>query len=323
MLRQAQQLRDHLVVPGPLDLEDHAAVPLRLHLLPRMKRLLGGPPRPGRVDSDAVASGSLGGAEDRHAVGEHRLDRLRRSLERPRRRLRLLDAIELEESDRVGVGGRPVPGRIGEPGGDVDAAVVDDDRLRVDRVALRRGACEAAVADAEREPVLDGAVDGAQRSRRILPLGRPRMDDEPLLVVVHVGEQFRRDELLDPRKQLAETVPVDGSRERSDEVSRDGEREQFGQRHGWGGELVGSPARLDRPAGRRPAAVRRLLHAFEGVAELLEKLEVAADVLVGHLVDHAPAAELRLQLGDRKRMPRAEEDVDEMKDPQKLFVPAE
>jgi len=64
----------------------------------------------------------------------------------------------------------------------------------------------------------------------------------------------------------------------------------------------------------------RLLHR---IAEFLQKLDVAADVLVGHRVDDATVAEQLLQFGSGMRPAGAEEDVDEVENPQQLLVPAE
>ena len=75
---QAQQLRNHFVVPSPLDIENHAAVGLRADSLPGVKRLLAGPAGPRRVHANPIPAGGISRAEDRDAVGEEFLDRLSR-----------------------------------------------------------------------------------------------------------------------------------------------------------------------------------------------------------------------------------------------------
>ncbi len=72
---KSKKLGDHLVIPGPFDVEDHAAILLRPHPLPRMEGLLDRPASPGGINPETIPPRWLIGTVDRDAIGQERFDR--------------------------------------------------------------------------------------------------------------------------------------------------------------------------------------------------------------------------------------------------------
>ena len=122
---------------------------------------------------------------------------------------------------------------------------------------------------------------------------------------------------------MADAAPVKRARERGQEIPGDGQREKFGQRDRRRDQFDLAPARLDGPGLAGRTAGGPLPRPLHGVAEFFQKLEIAADVFVGHLLDHTPTAEQTLQFRRGKRVPGTEEDVDQVENPQQLLVATE
>jgi hypothetical protein len=140
------------------------------------------------------------------------------------------------------------------------------------------------------------------------------VDKQALSMRLDIFQKLRRCHLLELRDQLADAPPVEGAGQWREKVTGNCEREELGQRDGRGFEFRRPLAGLDRPGLAGRAAIGAFLGLRDGVAELLQKLDVAADVLVGHFVDHAAVAEPALELSDRERIAGAEQDVDQVKD---------
>ena len=136
------------------------------------------------------------------------------------------------------------------------------------------------------------------------------MNKQAFLVGLDIVQQLRRRHLLKLRDELTDSPPVKRAGQRREEVARHCQREQLRQRDGGGFEFLRPLAGLDRPSLTGGAAIGPLLGLLHGIAELLQKLDVAADVLVGHLVNHAAVTEAVLELRGRERMAGAEQDVD-------------
>ena len=183
-----------------------------------MKRLLLGPGRPLGSDPQPIPLRLARPSKDRDAVGEQRLDRLAPWLKRLRSSLGLGHAVELEESHGI------VGTAIGSRRGDIETAIIEHEGLRPNRVGLGLILREARIADRQFEPLADRAVDRVERGCRVFHPRRPGMHDEPLLVLIDILHQFRSDHPLEPGHQLGDAPPVEGARQRSEEVAGHGQR---------------------------------------------------------------------------------------------------
>ena len=168
---ESQHLRDHLVVPGPLDVEDRGAIRLESNLLARVKGLLACPFDPLRRDSNPVSARRRNRAVEGDAVGEERRHAPAAFFETAGGRLHAHDPVDLEETEGTAARLRLV-GHVGPVARDVDAAVVDDQGLRLDQIAARLFSGASGVVHLDRHAVRDRAIDRVEHRRSVFSLGR-------------------------------------------------------------------------------------------------------------------------------------------------------
>ena len=248
-----------------------------------MERLFLRPAGPGGADPDPILPRRGVGAVDRDAISQECFHRTVTTGEFPRRHPRISHAVEFEKPYRLrsAAARAGFSLRVGSPiGCHINAAMVEHQCLRLD--ALRAGAFvrQARVADRQFLGTADGAIDRSEHTGGIFRRCRSGMHHQPFLVPADILEQFRRGDPLHSSEQLADAPPIERAGERHEKIAGHCQRKQLRQRDGRTGQFPPPAPHLQRPRLHPPPQRREFFRRAQRIAKLLEKIDVATDVLV-------------------------------------------